>query len=745
MNFQLLIKDYDTLESLKNKQIEIINIDSKETLINTTNNKGEVAFNIKENEIGDFFNINLINDDDYEQNPYFLAKESQKQITQKILTPNNYANHPAIIYFKNRISLHFNGTTLCIMKDKKILAHFSARSGKALSQEEKIKLEQQGYKNFVDSSGFMCEEINYFCLDKNWQKNDKKAIPNGEYYINSLENNARIYTNKECTNLMESSGDDFYLHFGDRFSDIDGINVANNHCDFLTFFTNQEIIKLQVEYSNKLESSIEFIFQHDDGLLKDRDYLNAAIFAPGSYIELEIQNAKDGIMQWAFVVLDDKTSVDSLFINNNFHLHFLLDKNQIPQEKYNVVIFKNDMGIDITKLGFSLPMLKDSNQKFIIVFAFEGTKPDINSPYKIIDINFKVGLDSNKSIIESKREQQNNIYNQTSINNLKAWNALQCIYNLKEAIDFLRANYQQCNKIYEKNKARYVNSNGIYNVWLDYFRIYPSLAGKIAYIYYRFDVGNEEFIKSVADDNGEYFRDRDMYIKSIVALFDKKQPYFQSKTFLQQYHEIFNTHNPANILPPNEIIEQRKHFIEYLVFKILEILKLVYPTNFTFNKNAINPYKNIVAFFKEEPKQQNGKIYLRNGYVQNQTLHFNILAIEKGNFTFASDDKYYPIKHAITFEHVLNTIFHEIRHFYIKEKYKDNDFSILKRYIYWSLRLYINDYPIIFDAFKKICDFEDSSNVGCLLKNNQNAYEPNERDSRYVSTQIIKELKKKGL
>ena len=240
------------------------------------------------------------------------------------------------------------------------------------------------------------------------------------------------------------------------------------------------------------------------------------------------------------------------------------------------------------------------------------------------------------------------------------------------------------------------------------------------------------------------------YIKSIVTLFDKKQSYLQNKTFLQKYKEIFHTNNPNNVEAETKKVEQRKHFIEYLVFKIIETLGLSYPANFILKKDTKNPYKGIVIFFKEGPKlERNGKLSLRSGYVKNQTIHFNTLAIEKGNFTFTDRDIYYPFRHNITFEYILNTIFHEIRHFYIKEKYKENDSSAIKRYIHCSNYFYINTsiHTTIFDKFYKNCIYDDANNVGCILNNNQNAYQiqPNERDPRYVAHQIMKKLKEKGL
>ena len=678
------------------------------------------------------------------------------------------------------------------MQGRQNLASFSARSGKALNIKEKEVLQQKsGYKYFVTHThkGLFSNETMYFCLDTEWQKQkDKGAIPEGEYYIkpseinkrttyiqeNTFGINTRIYTDKECTNVVESNTnrDNFYLHGGDKYGNAGGIDVASSDNDFFGILQDkldpaQEVVKLQVTYPKNLESHIDFISMSDDGLQRDKEYLHTkTIFAPGTYIELEAKlsdNVESGIpLQWAFTLLYNQKDVDSLFTHNTFHTYTfypLLDSTQIAQQEHNVRTFTNDTntGIDTTKLGFSLPLIReyeDSTQCFVLIFAFESTKtkPDRTDPYTIIDMSFKVGEDSVNGVIESKREEQSDeqkaIYNQTSINNLQAWNKLQCICSVKEAVEFLRANINHI-------------GGDIDNVRKNFFKHckkYPSLAGKIAYIYYRFDVGDEGFVDGVEKTcyvlfncKDEYVEERDMdYIKSIVTLFDKKQSYLQNKTFLQKYKEIFHTNNPNNVEAETKKVEQRKHFIEYLVFKIIETLGLSYPANFTLKKDTKNPYKGIVIFFKEGPKlERNGKLSLRSGYVKNQTIHFNTLAIEKGNFTFTDRDIYYPFRHNITFEYILNTIFHEIRHFYIKEKYKENDSSAIKRYIHCSNYFYINTsiHTTIFDKFYKNCIYDDANNVGCILNNNQNAYQiqPNERDPRYVAHQIMKKLKEKGL
>ena len=93
---------------------------------------------------------------------------------------------------------------------------------------------------------------------------------------------------------------------------------------------------------------------------------------------------------------------------------------------------------------------------------------------------------------------------------------------------------------------------------------------------------------------------------------------------------------------------------------------------------------------------------------------------------------------------MMKTIFHEVRHFYIDIYYNPNkvvNLSVLKQYMYWSNQFYISSIYTddLFKDFSKQCDVMDSANVGCVINNNQNAYEiqPNERDPRYVATQIV--------
>lgn len=146
-----------------------------------------------------------------------------------------------------------------------MIDYFNAYSGNALSIEEKEELrEQYKYENFVSYKDKQ-NKISYFCLDKEWQKQkDKGAIPEGIYYIDinkskndkssgirtydnawySLSRNKEgekwgkynipIYTNKECTNTIESTTqrNNFYIHGGESYGDNGGIDLAKEDTRF---------------------------------------------------------------------------------------------------------------------------------------------------------------------------------------------------------------------------------------------------------------------------------------------------------------------------------------------------------------------------------------------------------------------------------------------------------------------------------------------------------------------------------
>ncbi|MBR2148077.1 MAG: hypothetical protein IJ965_01355, partial [Campylobacter sp.] len=353
--FSLQIKDYNTFTPLSNKQIQLTNIDSKQIYTQTTDSRGYVSFEIKESERGDFFCPIIIHKD------YHSAQHNlSNNITQRTICPHSYANHTAIVYFK--------------------------------------------------------------------------------------QNNTQSQDN---TNLVESIQFLEYIEWG-----IDSPQ------------------QIKIDYIGNKQDDIAYPLTYP--------------FAPGTYIELEAKlhdNVESNTsLQWGYIALHNELELQSFIESKRaYPLQYINDESQHfhTQNIYN-------------KIGFYLPL---QEYAYIVVFASTSKIDVYKDTYLIINTDFKVGKDSNNGVIESKREEQSDeqkaIYNQTSINNLQAWNKLQCICNVKEAVDFLRANEARLNELYQNNKTRYnqkdSGGNLIYDVWFDYFRIHPSLAGKIAYIYYRFD------------------------------------------------------------------------------------------------------------------------------------------------------------------------------------------------------------------------------------------------------------------
>ena len=93
-------------------------------------------------------------------------------------------------------------------------------------------------------------------------------------------------------------------------------------------------------------------------------------------------------------------------------------------------------------------------------------------------------------------------------------------------------------------------------------------------------------------------------------------------------------------------------------------------------------------------------IGIENGSYVNKTIIINMLHIVYGGDDFYDKNKYPNLKDYqriflakyVTFRHLLNTIFHEVRHFYIDTYYNPNkvvNLSLLKQYIHWSIHLSI--------------------------------------------------------
>ena len=823
--FKLIIKDYDSSSPLTNKEIQITNIDSKkcyESKITTSN--GEVIFEIPQNERGDFFSVTLINDENYETNPYCLAKDSKsaylqsfdshesknldsnkcesKNTTNKILTPNNYQKCPATLYFKAKIYLYFNGFTLSVMQGDNAIASYEARSGKALTLQEKGTFEQQnGYTHFVPSfanfdnvkfsniedfqnNNSESNHTFFHCYDKGYQ-DENKVLQDKAYYINTQEikdfinannpNNTdsaesntnlslNIYSDKECNESCSS-----IIMVSDK-------NLTTNNQiqnDILLFYDNSHNLRyafnnanrtnipLKVQYNKSAISHIRFIenieWEIDSSqnppqvisIAKQNQtkiqYLNHTSnnynvpiktpFALGTYIELEAMmndNSQIGNVKWWYAT------------KNSTNL--TLDRQIYDESNY---FHKNNQ---YNKIGFHLPLQKQNDKDYVIICATLNNAI-INNVFIVIDIDFNVGIGADNAVQEIPRDNQSKMQYGKILNSddINEWNKLEHIYSVDEAVAFLKVNLKKLNELKQNNNKRYdkKNSNGgyIYNAIFDYFRIYPQLAGKIAYIYYRFDLGNEGFIDSVEQScyvwfqcKDEYKDDRDKFIDKIVAIFEnnvyKSRILKRNITFKEAYNNaVFNGYSLFNATLNNKVsnvvgidfYQEREDFVKSLIWKICSYFKI--NLNNVIVKGMAN--RGMTSYYNQNKIPYNTIII--NKYLIAHSNKKNNNAII--TFKYQSD-------------RLIGTIIHECRHLHIYEEiYKKKPHkSPLLNYLAYSFNFYISgDYQIT-KAYKKLCDNNESNKVNCYVgKNNdeyQNTYEiqPNERDPRYVATQIVKTI-----
>lgn len=253
----LHIKDSTTPENEQQEQIS----KNGEAIFTLPNNANQFRFEV------------------FDERFYRKAKNDVARITNSY----NNTNNTISLNLLSKPSLYFNGKELYINNGNQVIDYFRAYSGNALSIKEKESLkEQYGYENFV-SYKEKENAISYFCLDKGWQKEkDKGAIPEGIYYIDinkSTDNkqsgirtlnqgsiskmlrgdrqstwgkyNIPIYTDKDCTNTIESTTqrENFYIHGGESYGDNGGIDLSKEDT---RFFNTLESLKQ--EYKDILES-----------------------------------------------------------------------------------------------------------------------------------------------------------------------------------------------------------------------------------------------------------------------------------------------------------------------------------------------------------------------------------------------------------------------------------------------------------------------------------------------------------
>ncbi|MCV3474387.1 hypothetical protein L8X33_08450 [Campylobacter sp. CNRCH_2014_2849] len=251
-------------------------------------------------------------------------------------------------------------------------------------------------------------------------------------------------------------------------------------------------------------------------------------FAPGTYISLQLEKESDEKLKWAFVECESKEKLNLL-------LH---DCNGYIDEKNLKVLFENDDLIynesyEDNVLSFCLPINRSNEPKediqdykyYIVLFAYnsEKTIPNLEDHYIIIDMSFRVGVGDDDSVREGVLGGMNNT---NSSNLAKDIIYTNYIFSVLEAIDFLKT----CCKLQDKNKT---NDN-------IFFKTYPQLAGKIAYIYYRFDLAKIYFqvksTKNIQIKYGDYFQDI-IYYENTIKKTAQKYNYDPNKNYPIAYWE----------------------------------------------------------------------------------------------------------------------------------------------------------------------------------------------------------------
>lgn len=262
-------------------------------------------------------------------------------------------------------------------------------------------------------------------------------------------------------------------------------------------------------------------------------------FAPGTYIELEaILDSKDSIksntestkLKWYYISCDYYKEG----IKEPYEIQWYLDSRNQKRLTTNGII-KDSSGYfannNIThKIGFHLPI--ERNDKFvknasfdnklysIIIFAFDSKKllPDFSDKYIIINTHFEVGEMINNEIKEIRNYDLRELYKMSITANLNHINKCNMICDMLSANAFV---------LIVKNLAKDMSQFAFY-------RQYPQLIGKVAYIFYRFSIDNIKFVKNVKSFG---FMDRNPnYLRHTKDL--KKIEYLDGMEYLDNIHDF---------------------------------------------------------------------------------------------------------------------------------------------------------------------------------------------------------------
>lgn len=235
-------------------------------------------------------------------------------------------------------------------------------------------------------------------------------------------------------------------------------------------------------------------------------------FAPGTYIQLKLEKENDEIMQWAYVECESEKKKEAL-LNSAYFI--TVDELKMIGQSKNI-------------LSFYLPIKRDNEPKeemqdyqyYIIVFAYQKEKsmPSLEDPYIVIDMSFRVGVGDDENVRESVLTS--NLPSDTDYALL--WKKLNLIADFYEAYNFATINSINMSK---DNKQKFILNP----------QHYPQLAGKIAYIFYRFNMGKIYYqIKSKKEMQikyKNYFKNLNHYENIIIKTL--KEFRFNSK-----YYEV---------------------------------------------------------------------------------------------------------------------------------------------------------------------------------------------------------------
>ncbi|AJC84778.1 hypothetical protein CPEL_0960 [Campylobacter peloridis LMG 23910] len=665
-NASISIKGYDHEKLIKQSVLRL-----------KTNKEGKIRFD-REKDFSSChsFKVRL------KDNKAYLAKPLQD--SKRIF--NNYINHKIglILRFKNKDYFKYDGFYLYHFKGKDLIASYIARSGVAKADNLKPSNKQIAFSFYQDIKDKTTKKKAYFYYDDESIKDKFGSLPEGKYYfkINEINYNkqpdflkdypfsigktwgkycVRLYTDKECSKSFKeieisnpnnekeksknkesmSKGDLYLYNINEKgeFGSNGSIGIVNgvlfeDLLKHLSYIVNEEelLCELEVKYPQRLNNKIVFTSNNID--------LNTS-FAPGTYISLQLEKESDEKLKWAFVECESKEKLDLL-------LH---DCNGYIDEKNLKVLFENDDLIynesyEDNVLSFCLPISRSNEPKediqdykyYIVLFAYssEKTIPNLEDHYIIIDMSFRVGVGDDDSVREGVLGGINNTNNSNLAKDIIYTNY---IFSVLEAIDFLKT----CCKLQEKNKT----NNNIF------FKTYPQLAGKIAYIYYRFDLANEEFIKSVKDGD-EYIKKREKFYTVASEVYNKNP--IHKLAFEKNQNEDINI----------EIIE--------------DFLK-----NFA---KRLNINEKDLPIITNSPNSGDSGTY----DFANNILSLNLKA--------------YSID-------LIDTIIHEFRHFYISHININSNNSLERLLFLNTVNLYIQwNYHDIFNAYNKKCLLFDSVEHG---------------------------------